>query len=307
MTNEDILSKMEEEIHLRGLSRHTREEYITRTRIAMRYFNCPLEDLNEQNLRQFLLYLLDEKKLSSGSVNGYNSALRFVYGSVIGRSMNHYQLPRQKEAHQLPQILTREEVFSLFDSADNLRDKAMLMTVYGGGLRGAELVNLKTSDIYASTMRILIRQGKGKKDRFTLLSKTNLDILTQYWYAYKPRHTHNYLFLSRSHDKMTTRSLQNAFHKALKKSGIKKEVTLHTLRHCFATHIMENGADVCQIKKLLGHTYIQTTSKYLHLINFEDSLTSPLDAPPKKPAKRGRPKGSKNKTHSPENGGEANA
>ena len=106
---------------------------------------------------------------------------------------------------------------------------------------------------------------------------------------------------------MTTRSLQNAFHKALKKSGIKKDVTLHTLRHCFATHIMENGADVCQIKKLLGHTYIQTTSKCLHLINFEDSLTSPLDAPPKKPAKRGRPNGSKNKTHSPENGGEANA
>jgi len=139
MTNEDILTKMEEEIHLRGLSRHTREEYITRTRIAMQYFNCPLEDLNEQDLRQFLLYLLDEKKLSSGSVNGYNSALRFVFGSVIGRSMNHYQLPRQKEAHQLPQILTREEVFSLFDSADSLRDKAMLMTVYGGGLRGLNL------------------------------------------------------------------------------------------------------------------------------------------------------------------------
>lgn len=298
MTNEEILAKMEEEIHLRGLSHHTRDEYITRAKITMQYFKRPLDELTERDLREFLLHLLDEKKLSSGSVNGYNSAIRFVYGAIIGKDLNYYQLPRQKKVYKLPQILTRKEVFSLFDSTDNLRDKTMLMTVYGGGLRGSEIVNLKTSDIYASTMRILIRQGKGKKDRFTLLSKSNLDMLTEYWYHYKPKHSENYLFLNRSHEKMTTHSMQNIFHKALKKSGIQKEATLHTLRHCFATHIMENGADVCQIKKLLGHTHIQTTSQYLHLINFEDSLTSPLDAPPKKTARRGRPKGSKNKSRS---------
>lgn len=114
-------------------------------------------------------------------------------------------------------------MFSLFYCTDNLRDKAMLMTIYGGGLRGAELVSLKISDIYASSMRILIRQGKGKKDRFTILLQTNLDVLTEYWHAYKPKHPENYLFLNRSHDKMSTHSVQNVFNKALLKSGIKKE------------------------------------------------------------------------------------
>jgi len=152
------------------------------------------------------------------------------------------------------------------------------MTVYGSGLRVCEIVNLKTSDIYASSMRILIRQGKGKRDRFTLLSKTNLDILTKYWHAYKPKHLDHYLFLNRSNNKMTTKGAANIFKKALLKSGIQKSASIHTFRHCFATHLLENGADLYQIKKLLGHTHIQTTSRYLHLTNFEESLTSPLDS-----------------------------
>jgi len=152
------------------------------------------------------------------------------------------------------------------------------MTIYGGGLRVSELVNLKTCDIYASSMRILIRQGKGRRDRFTLLSKTNLDILTEYWYSYKPKHPEHYLFLNRSKNKMTTRGASDIFRKALRQTGIQKPASIHTLRHCFATHLLENGTDLCQIKKLLGHTHIQTTSQYLHLSNFENSLISPLDS-----------------------------
>ncbi|MDF2950326.1 MAG: putative transposase [Sedimentibacter sp.] len=125
------------------------------------------------------------------------------------------------------------------------------MTIYGAGLRVSEITNLKTSDIYASSMRILIRQGKGKRDRFTLLSKTNLDILTKYWYVYKPKHTDNYLFLNPSKNKMTTRAAGDIFRKAFRQSGIQKTATIHTLRHCFATHLLENGTDLCQIKNLL--------------------------------------------------------
>jgi len=127
-------------------------------------------------------------------------------------------------------------------------------------------------------MRILIRQGKGKRDRFTLLSKINLDILTKYWHAYKPKHPDHYLFPNRSKNKMTTRAAADIFRKAFRQSGVQKPATIHTLRHCFATHLLENGADLCQIKNLLGHTHIQTTSRYLHLSNFEGSLISPLDS-----------------------------
>jgi len=278
MTNEEILQKLEEEIHLRGFSPHTHEEYMLRAKSLMLYTNRPLEELAEQDLRAYLLYLLDVKKLSAASVNGYNSALRFLYGAILHRHLNFYDIPRHKHIYTYPTILTMQEIQQIFDSADSLRDKTMLMTIYGGGLRVSEIVNLKTSDIYASSMRILIRQGKGRRDRFTLLSKTNLDILTKYWYSYKPKHPEHYLFLNRSKNKMTTRGASDIFRRALRKSGIQKPASIHTLRHCFATHLLENGADLYQIKKLLGHTHIQTTSRYLHLSNFENNLTSPLDS-----------------------------
>ncbi|HWT74942.1 MAG TPA: tyrosine-type recombinase/integrase, partial [Mobilitalea sp.] len=240
--------------------------------------DCPLEELSEQDLRAYLLYLLDVKKLSAATVNVYNSAIRFLYGAILHRHLNYYDIPRLRNVYTYPTVLTMQEVQQIFDSADSLRDKTMLMTVYGGGLRVSEIVNLKTSDIYASSMRILIRQGKGRRDRFTLLSKINLDILMKYWYAYKPKHPDHYLFLNRSKNKMTTRAAADIFRRAFIKSGVQKPATIHTLRHCFATHLLENGADLYQIKNLLGHTHIQTTSRYLHLSNFEGSLTSPLDS-----------------------------
>ncbi len=278
MTNEEILQNLEEEIHLRGFSHHTREEYMIRAKLLMLYADRPLEDLTELDLRAYLLYLLDVKKLSASTVNVYNSAIRFLYGAILHRHLNYYDIPRLRNVYTYPTVLTMQEVQQIFDSADSFRDKTMLMTIYGGGLRVSEIVNLKTSDIYASSMRILIRQGKGRRDRFTLLSKTNLDILSKYWHAYKPNHPEHYLFLNRSKNKMTTRGAADIFRRALRKSGVQKPASIHTLRHCFATHLLESGADLCQIKKLLGHTHIQTTSRYLHLSNFEGSLTSPLDS-----------------------------
>jgi site-specific recombinase XerD len=277
MTNEEILQKLEEEIHLRGFSPHTHEEYMSRAKSFMLYANRSLEDLTEQDIRSYLLYLIEVKKLSAASVNGYNSALRFLFGAILHRHLNFYDIPHHKHVYSYPTVLTMQEVQKIFEATESLRDKTMLMTIYGGGLRVSEIVNLKTTDIYASSMRILIRQGKGKRDRFTLLSKTNLDILTKYWYTYKPKHPDHYLFLNRSKDKMTTRAAADIFRKALRQSGVQKPASIHTFRHCFATHLLQNGADLCQIKNLLGHTSIKSTSRYLHLINFEESLTSPLD------------------------------
>jgi site-specific recombinase XerD len=140
----------------------------------MLHANRPLEELTEQDIRAFLLYLLDVKKLSSASMNGYNSSLRFVFGAILHRHLNFYDIPHHKHVYTYPTVLTMQEVQMILDAADSLRDKTMLMTIYGAGLHVSEIVNLKTSDIYSSSMRILIRQGKGKRDRFTLLSDSKV-------------------------------------------------------------------------------------------------------------------------------------
>lgn len=245
----------------------------------MRYFEgCAIENLNEHDIRNFLKHLFEEKKVVPGTVNVYNSTIRFIYEVTLERTLNFKLIPLHKIVRSLPEIMTVEEIQALFDACgDHLRDRAILMTIYGGGLRISELCNIKVSDIYASSMRILIRRGKGGKDRFTILSKSNLYILTKYWHTYKPNHPDNYLFLSRLGNPLNPRTVQKLFHKYLDKAGIIKNVTVHTLRHDFATHLLQAGTDISRIKHLLGHANIQSTTFYLHLMDFEVELVSPLD------------------------------
>jgi site-specific recombinase XerD len=160
------------------------------------------------------------------------------------------------------------------------------MTLYGGGLRLSEVCNLQIRDIDSESMRIFVRYGKGGKDRYTLLSQTNLEILREYWKAYRPKHPDGWLFLNGDgSDKIHYRTVQDIFTSTTKRIGISKDVSTHTLRSCFATHLLEAGVDVSRIKQLLGHTHIQSTTFYLHLLNFDSKLKSPLDSLPKK---RGR-------------------
>lgn len=305
MTNNEIMIKMENDIRLRGLSSQTLEEYIGRARFFLRYIgNKSLEDCDEKDIRNFLMYLMNERKLSSSTVNVYNCSLRFLFGFTMERNLNYRMIPRMKIVRRLPNIMTREQIEILFDACNNLRDKAILMTIYGGGLRLSEVCNLKGEDIYASSMRIKIRQGKGGKDRFTLLSQRNLNILTQYYIQYQPHHPEGFLFLTKSGNPVKWRTVQDIFKRARNRAGLSDSFTVHTLRHNFATHLLQAGTDVCQIKKLLGHTHIQSTTFYLHLLEFDDSLVSPLDSLSPSPKKRGRPKGSKNKRTA---GGESHA
>ena len=176
---------------------------------------------------------------------------------------------------------------SFFDVIDNLRDRAMFETIYGAGLRISEIVNLRVQDIDSKQMRIYVQKGKGDKDRYTLLSQRNLGLLREYWKQYRPNHPGGYLFYARSKDKhtLTTRSVVNAFIKYRKRAGLSDGFTSHTLRHCFATHLLEAGMDIYRIKELLGHTFIQTTAFYLHLQNIQDDVKSPLDTLPVSKAK----------------------
>lgn len=277
MTQEEMLERLEFDMELRGFSPHTHAEYTTKVKIFQNYFGKPASELGESEIKIFLHYLATNKKLSSGSINTYNSAIRFLYGVTLNISLNYWQVPRRKQPRKIPDILTMEEVQSLFGACDNLRDKCLLMTVYGAGLRVSEVAKLKVSDIDSKKMQIFISNGKGGKDRYALLSKKNLEILREYWLSYRPI---DYLFLSRNTKSsyLTSHAVQNLFNKYVVKAGITKKVSIHTLRHCFATHLLEAGTNIFLIKQLLGHSNIKSTCFYLHLLRIDSlDVTSPLD------------------------------
>lgn len=287
MTNDEVIQQIHEEFALRGMSSQTEESYLCTLRLFLRYYEeRPIETMGESEIREFLLYQISIGK-TNGSVNIYNSALRFIFGAVLARNLNCRMIPRRRDRRDFPAIMGKDEIVHFFSAIDNLRDRAMFETVYGAGLRLSEIVHLRVQDIDSKQMRIFVHHGKGGKDRFTLLSQRNLSILREYWKQYRPNHPEGYLFFARSRDKhiLTCRSVENAFHKYKVRARLPASYTVHTLRHCFATHLLESGVEVCQIKELLGHTFIQTTAFYLHLSNLNKSITSPLDTLPKK---RGR-------------------
>jgi integrase/recombinase XerD len=290
MDKQQIIEKLIRDIQLRGLSKGTEDEYCKMVKHFQEYFKKPATELWEPEIREYLYYLANDKKLSASTVNMCNCALRFLYGVTLEQNLNYKRVPRLKQPYVLPNILTKDEVQAIFNAADNIKHKCILMTTYGSGLRLSEITSLKISDIDSKNMRIFIDQGKGKKDRFALLSQSNLTILREYWKQYKPKY---WLFEGMekgSH--ITKRGVQDMFKKYLKKSCVDKNATLHTLRHSFATHLLENGTNLFYIRDLLGHATIRTTTRYLHVATTDIlKTTSPLDTfnkevVPKK--KRGR-------------------
>ena len=215
MTNAEIIQKARDEIKLRGLSLNTELEYMGKLRVFIRHHeNRPLEDMTELHIRNFLLYQLDVKKLSSGSLNIYNSALQFVFCAVMEHNLNLRMLPRRRVHKELPSIMSRNDIVKFFSCIDNLRDRTIFGSIYGAGLRVSEVAHLRVQDIDSEGMRLFVHQGKGGKDRYTLLSQRNLELLREYWTAYRPKHPEGYLFYTRNgkEHNISVKSIQDAFH-----------------------------------------------------------------------------------------------
>ncbi|MDD3417220.1 MAG: site-specific integrase, partial [Lachnospiraceae bacterium] len=261
MLDEELLERLKQDIRLRGHSQNTMDEYVHRISKFMIYSHRPLQELDEADVKSFLLYLIEERNLKKSSVNTYNSAIRFLYGVTLNRPLNVWQIPRCKSERELPQLLTQEEISRLFEHTPNPMYRALLMTIYGSGLRVSEAVGIKVCDIDSEKMRIFIRQGKGGQDRYATLSQTALNALRAYWKTCQPTDD---LFLTRLKKRPTSRSVNNAFQASMVRAGITKNATVHTLRHCFATHLLEYDTNLFHIKKLLGHRSIRSTSWYLH-------------------------------------------
>lgn len=271
-----LREQMKGDLELKGLSPNTQDAYLRHVSLLSRYYNKSPRHLGEKEIKDYLLYLVREKKSSTSTVTQCYSALKFFYERTLKRKWIMEKIPRKKSQRKLPIVLDREEVESLFTVTKNLKHRAILMLVYSSGLRLMEAAHLKVSDIDSKRMVLRIRQSKGNKDRYTILSKVALEALRGYWKKYRPK---DLLFAGRFANKpLTGRSIQKIFFKAKKLAGVKKPATVHTLRHSFATHLLEAGTDLYHIQLLLGHRSLKTTAIYLHVSRKElVRIVSPLD------------------------------
>jgi len=272
---------MLDELQRRNYAPSTVRCYIHAVQDFAKYFGRSPYRLGPDHIRQYQAHLFRDRKLLAGTIALRTAALRFLYVKTLRRPYLHEQIPFPKRPMTLPTVLSLEEVERLIASASNLMHRAMLMTLYATGLRRSELCQLKVADIDSQRMVIRVRQGKGARDRDVLLSPKLLETLREYWRWMKPR---TYLFPGtvknwRADVPITPKVVWNAVVEARTRAGIQKHVTPHTLRHSFATNMLEAGADLRSIQMLLGHRDLADTAIYLHLSRRHlQAVASPIEA-----------------------------
>ena len=271
-----LYDQMKMDLELKNFSPKTVSCYLDCMVHFVRHYGRSPVEMGEEEIRNYLYYLMKEKKVSQSSINQAYSAMKFFYVTTLEREWNGIKIPRIKNPKKLPVVLSKDEVRSVLESLLNLKHRAILATIYSGGLRVGEATRLKISDIDSKRMMIRVQAGKGKKDRYTLLGNRTLIDLRQYWRACRPV---EWLFPGSEATKpISIASVQRVFKQALNHAGIKKKATVHTLRHSFATHLLESGTDLYYIQRLLGHTSASTTSIYLHITGKDlGRIKSPID------------------------------
>lgn len=278
-TKVGFYDKIRSEFRLRNYSHKTIKSYTSCLRSFIRYITPrhPRE-VNEEEIRKYLLHLITEKKLAASTVNQVFNALRFLYVELYDKPFVIGRLPRPQKEKKLPDVLNEEEVLRIFGVVTNLKHRTMLMLAYASGLRVSEVVSLKIEDFDADRNMIHIRSAKGKKDRYTLLPVSLRETLHRYWKEYKLGKS-GWLFQgAKQNYHLATRSIQHVFERAVQQAGITKPVSMHTLRHSFATHLLEHGTDLRYIQELLGHQSSKTTEVYTHVSKQHiGTIRSPLD------------------------------
>jgi site-specific recombinase XerD len=274
---------MDKDMVLRGMSPRTRESYLAAVAALAKHYRRSPDQISEREVQDYLLYLLEERRLAWSSCNIATHGLKFFYHVTLKHSEAQFSIPHRRAPSRLPQILSRDEVQRLIKLTTHVKHRMLLMTTYAAGLRVSEVVHLKLGDIDAQRMAIRIEQGKGAKDRDSLLSPRLLAELRAYWRLYRPR---EWLFpKSRvAHEPMNPTTAQKVFYQAEARAGITKRCGIHGLRHAFATHLLESGVDLHTIQRLLGHGHLSTTLRYFHLAQKDLARTpSPLDLLPLAP------------------------
>jgi integrase/recombinase XerD len=275
-----LREKMKEAMILRGFSEGTQRKYLYEVIKLYKYYQQSPAKLSQEEIKSYLLYLISERKLAASTYNVAVHSLRFFYDMVLRRVISYHDFPLSKEPRKLPDILSVKEVADIIKAAVNIKHRTMLVLAYGAGLRSAEVANLTVGDIDSDRMQIHIRNGKGGKDRYVVLSPVMLEMLRNYWRKYRIQVKSIWIFPGQSSAKPITSSTVGAVYKQAKeRAGINKKGGVHSLRHAFATHSLEAGEDLYTIKQLLGHSCIESTACYLRLTNNKMKLIkSPIEA-----------------------------
>jgi site-specific recombinase XerD len=271
-----VLRMMEQKLHLKGYASNTTKTYLFQFKDFMHFYAdaYPIE-LTDNDIRSYLLYLVEKKKVSKSTQNQAINAIKFFYEIVMGQVRQTYYLERPMKDKPLPQVLSEEEVMAIMRHAGNIKHTTMLMLIYAAGLRRSELINLKPCDVDMDRMVVFIRGGKGHKDRQSILAKQLVPLLKEYMKEYRPK---RWLYEGIDGERYSATSMQRVLKRAVERAGILKHVKLHTLRHSFATHLLESGTSTRYIQTLLGHESSKTTEIYTQVSRFAlDKIKSPLD------------------------------
>jgi integrase/recombinase XerD len=275
--NFPAFQRFQELVQLKGYSPNTLRTYcIEFAQLLYILKSHPVESLTPERLRSYFLYCKQRLKLSESEIHSRINAVKFYFEQVLHREKMFLDIPRPKKPMKLPKMLNRKQIQRLFDVIENKKHLLMMKLCYGMGLRVSEVVGLKLSDIDSVSMQVRIEQAKGKKDRVVVLPQSVLDELRAYYLEYRPK---DYLFEGQSGGQYSIRSVQAVFKSAMKKSGIKKRIGVHGLRHNYATHLQETGTDIRFIQELIGRNSFKTNEIYTHGSTAEKSkIQSPLDS-----------------------------
>ncbi len=275
-----LRQRMLEDMSIRNLAENTQSAYLQQVAAYARYFGCSPDQLEPEAVRTYQLYLMEVRALTPSSICVATGALRFLYKVTLKRTWAVEEIPMPKRPRKLPEILSPEEVRHFLDAIINHKHRAILMTTYAAGLRVSEATHLKVTDIDSQRMMLRVEQGKGMKDRYVMLSPRLLDVLRTYWKSARPT---RWMFPGEIPGQPITREAVGlACQKARRDAGITKPITPHSLRHAFATHLLESGADLRTIQLLLGHRSLATTARYLKVATTTVCATiSPFDLLPK--------------------------
>ena len=270
-----LRQKLIQQMQLKGYCQKTIRSYVSIIAQIASYYHTPADQLSMDQIRDYILRRITADHLSKPWMSMAISAIKILFCDVLRREWNMLDLPRPRMDKKVPVILSREEVQRIINSKTNIKHRAILMVTYSAGLRLGEVSRLKIADIDSSRMLIHLHKAKGDKDRYTILSPVALNALRLYYRRYKPQ---EWLFEGYSRDPISGRTVQNVFKAALAKSKIKKDVGIHSLRHSFATHLLEQGVALPIIQLMMGHKSLHTTSGYLHVQQYSlQGVRSPLD------------------------------
>lgn len=274
----ELRERMVREMDVRNFSGRTVEAYVAGVAGLAKYYRRAPDQLSDEEVQRYLLYLRDERQLSSSTRNQIRCALKFFYEITVRRPQASLAVPPMRQAQKLPQILSRPEVERIVGATRTLRERVLLMATYGGGLRVSETVALRPGDLDVERAVIRVEQGKGKKDRYSVLAERLVREVAQYYTVYgRPEH---WVFPQRGDARrhMDVTSAQKIYTTAKRRAGIEKVGGIHALRHAFATHSLEAGVDLPTLARMLGHTSVTTTMRYLHTTGRRVAAqTSPLD------------------------------